>query len=149
MFDALEEVLEPFAAKDWLTYVENEKLHTRPLTVVGTGNTPLHRVVQVPSRRYVFYDAPLVELTKMYRLPDGTQGHWDSSFAPIASSKWHWSSYYPNVGALRKYSKEAHDRGIKARWWGAARWPALLRRALWDLQLRADVDWLNTDDLSE
>ena len=67
----------------------------------------------------------------------------------MASGKWLWSSYYPNVEALRRYSDLAHSGGIKARWWGVARWPGPLRRYLWELQWKAGVDWLNADDLED
>lgn len=77
---------------------------------------------------------------------EGKLLEWGPEIAPIASSKWIWWSYYPNVESL---SDNAHMRGIKTRWWGVARWPASFRRALWNLQLKAEVDIINADDLAE
>lgn len=144
------QLLQPFIEKNYLTVFRDGKLIPGPLTIVGTGDTSLELVIN-QSPRYIFYDAPLVRLQYPIKLhPTDTKTYeWSSDFAPIASSKWLWWNYYPDVKSLKVFSDEAHKRGIKARWWGVARWPAYFRRALWNLQLRADVDWLNADDLAE
>lgn len=119
-----------------------------PLTIVGTGETDLSLVL-ASSPRYIFYDAPLIRIDQPIISSEGKTIEWGPEIAPIASSKWTWWSYYPNVEALKVYSNNAHERGIRARWWGVARWPGYLRRALWNLQLKADVDIMNADDLVE
>jgi hypothetical protein len=139
--------MQPFIDSDSLTYYEDGQLHTRAITIIGTGNTPIKRVINA-SRRYIFFDAPLVGLKSGFTI-DGIHHEYHWSIAPMASSKWPWSLYYPNVAAVKKYSDLAHSKGIKARWWGLARWPGPLRRYLWDLQWRAGVDWLNADDLED
>lgn len=146
-YSALLEIFEPFIAKGWLTFYDGEKIHPGPVTIIGTGDTPL-RLVLAASPRYIFFDAPLLTLDKEL-IVDGKPVDWGPHISPMASGKWLWSSYYPNIPALKRYSDEAHKRGIKARWWGVARWPGPLRRALWSLQLQAGVDWLNADDLAE
>ena len=132
-----------------MTVYKEGKLIQGPITIVGTGDTPLDLVLS-SSPRYIFYDAPLVRI--QYPITDPTNGQsiaWGPEIAPIASSKWLWWNYYPNVEALKVFSDNAHRRGIKARWWGVARWPAYFRRALWGLQLKAEVDIINADDLAE
>lgn len=53
------EQLEPLRKRGWLSYVENDTLHTRPITVVGTGNTPFDVLTQNSTYRDTFFDAPL------------------------------------------------------------------------------------------
>jgi hypothetical protein len=51
--------LEPLRERGWLSYVENNTLHSRPITVVGTGNTPFNLLTQNQTYRDAFFDAPL------------------------------------------------------------------------------------------
>ncbi|KAA8568998.1 hypothetical protein EYC84_007967 [Monilinia fructicola] len=53
------EQLEPLRKRGWLSYVENDNLHTRPITVVGTGNTPFDVLTKNSTYRDAFFDAPL------------------------------------------------------------------------------------------
>jgi len=146
----LVQALQPFLDKNYLTYYDTtaKQFYRGPLQIVGTGDTPIPMVFEMAPQRYIFYDAPLVGIEDGVMV-NGEQKEWDDTVAPIASSKWLLTSYYPNVATLAKYSDEAHRRGIKARWWGVLRYPPYLRRALWNLQLVAKVDWINADDLSD
>ena len=45
-----------------LTYVENNEVHFRPITVVGTGNTPFDVLMQNSTYRDTFFDAPLDQM---------------------------------------------------------------------------------------
>jgi hypothetical protein len=54
--------LEPLRERGWLSYVENNKVHTRPITVVGTGNTPFDVLTQNSTYRDTFFDAPLDQM---------------------------------------------------------------------------------------
>lgn len=51
--------LEPLRNRGWLSYVENDTLHTRQVTVVGTGNTPFDLLTKNLTYRDAFFDAPL------------------------------------------------------------------------------------------
>jgi hypothetical protein len=51
--------LEPLRQRNWLTFVENNTVHTRPITVVGTGNTPFDVLTSNSTYRDAFFDAPL------------------------------------------------------------------------------------------
>ncbi|TVY39336.1 Altered inheritance of mitochondria protein-like protein [Lachnellula occidentalis] len=51
--------LEPLREKGWLTFVQNDTLHKRPITVVGTGNTPFDVLTANSTYRDAFFDAPL------------------------------------------------------------------------------------------
>jgi hypothetical protein len=51
--------LEPLRERGWLTYVEDGVVHNRPVTVVGTGNTPFDLLTANSTYRDAFFDAPL------------------------------------------------------------------------------------------
>jgi hypothetical protein len=54
--------LEPLRKRGWLTFVENNTFHERPITVVGTGNTPFDVLTQNHTYRDAFFDAPLDQM---------------------------------------------------------------------------------------
>ena len=58
---ALYSALAPLRKKGYLTHVKNETLIQRPITIVGTGNTPFSHVISTTHNphRDVFFDAPL------------------------------------------------------------------------------------------
>ena len=133
-----------------------------PLTIIGTGNTPLSHVYY-SSTRVIFYDAPLRKLRKPARIPHSPYGpaihvELDNTISPMASGKLPpWThigaALYPSpnaaVGWMRRRTDEARKRGIKSRWWGAANQPGWLRRRMWALQKEAETDWINGDDLED
>lgn len=147
LYPKLLEVLQPFVDANMLTSFRDGKWHRRPLTIIGTGDTPIGPVFHA-SPRHVFIDAPLLTLEAGFEL-DGEHHEWSGEIAPMASGRWLWQLSWPSVAALRKYSAAAHSRGIKARWWGTPRLVPYVRRAVWDVQLRAGVDWMNADDLAD
>jgi hypothetical protein len=51
--------LEPLREKGWLSFVQDGEVHTRPVTVVGTGNTPFDVLTANSTYRDAFFDAPL------------------------------------------------------------------------------------------
>lgn len=54
--------LEPLRERGWLTFVSNNTLHRRPITVVGTGNTPFDVLTHNATYRDAFFDAPLDQM---------------------------------------------------------------------------------------
>jgi hypothetical protein len=61
--------LQPLRERGWLSFVENSTLHTRPITVVGTGNTPFDILTENSTCRDAFFDAPL---DTMFEPPEGS-----------------------------------------------------------------------------
>ncbi len=53
------EQLEPLRERGWLSFIENDVIHRRPVTVVGTGGTPFDMLTANSTYRDAFYDAPL------------------------------------------------------------------------------------------
>jgi hypothetical protein len=183
----LQRLLIPFREKGYLSHfdrtspngsITDGKLTLGPLTVIGTGDTPINAILS-ENPRYIFKDAPLTRLNEPIIYPDPVTGNliqvdWHPSFAPMASAKLSIAShvsyltsstiFLPIRQAFRlalsnptllddadppRFVREAHARGIEARWWGVARHPKLLRWALWGYVKDIGTDWLNADDLAE
>ncbi|WVQ95936.1 hypothetical protein IAU59_003035 [Kwoniella sp. CBS 9459] len=152
--------LEPFLSRGYLTsYNVSSGTFTRgPLTIVGTGSTPISKVYY-SSLRYIFYDAPLRTLSRPYRLPRSSDGpavefEWDKTISPIASSKFPLAYYFAAVGAswaseMRRSAAAAKSKGIESRWWGVARNPNWLKRSLWSSIRSSGASVMNVDDLAE
>jgi len=63
--------LEPLRERGWLSFVENGEVHRRPITVVGTGNTPFDVLMGNSTYRDAFFDAPLDEMWEPRHVPPG------------------------------------------------------------------------------
>jgi len=98
------------------------------VTVVGTGETPLQKVLDADPRD-IFYDAGLDSL------PDSGI-EWGPDIAPLASADWGNT----DKDAAQEHVDDAHSRGIKTRFWNAGDG---------DRQTFLDIgsDFLNSDDL--
>lgn len=152
-FKAVISALEPLREKGYLTTLQNNKtVVPGPVTIIGTGNTPLDMVGPIADRDY-FFDAPLDKLN------DSPYEDVTSLVAPIAST-----SFQETVGgvtsdagrmvlsdeqikALRKQVQTASARGIGARYWETPYFPIRTRNVVWRVLLREGVKLLNADDL--
>jgi hypothetical protein len=76
--------LEPLRSRGWLTYVENGEVHKRPITVVGTGNTPFDVLTQNTTYRDAFFDAPLDTMWEARHTSE--RGEWDAEEEPDSES---------------------------------------------------------------
>lgn len=151
-FKAVIAALEPFRKKGYLTTLKNGKTITNgPVTVIGTGGTPLDLVAPVKDRDY-FFDAPLANLT------DPAYADITRTVSPVAST-----DFQKTVGkitrdtdpiltdaqlqALRDQISTANERGIGARYWNTPYFPIRARNLVWRTLLREGVILLNADDL--
>ena len=70
--EAVQEQLQPFRKKGWLTYWNGTAIVPGPILHVGTGNTPFDAVLNSTyansTYRDVFFDAPLDNLTDIYNI---------------------------------------------------------------------------------
>lgn len=121
-----------------------------PITVMGTGNSPLPFIASQPTRDY-FYDAHLdTLLTSPINIT--------SALSPIASA-----SFLEQFGVVRNISQPfnstqmallrqqigaAHARGIKVRYYELPSWPITLRDEVWRILWDEGVDLINADDLA-
>ena len=90
LFPVVEQQLEALRAKDYLTYWDGEKVKSRAVTVVGTGNTPFDLVVRNTTYRDIFFDAPLDKMWEASRdqtsLQHNREEDIDLSKAPSSGS---------------------------------------------------------------
>lgn len=151
-FKAVIAALEPLREKGYLTTVKDGKTITNgPVTVIGTGETPLDLVAPVKDRDY-FFDAPLAELT------DAKYADITGIVSPVASTDFQKAvgkitrDTDPILGdaqlkALRDQISTANERGIGARYWNTPYFPIRARNLVWRTLLREGVILLNADDL--
>ncbi|EPE29615.1 PLC-like phosphodiesterase [Glarea lozoyensis ATCC 20868] len=139
--------LEPLRKANYLTTLNGTTLTIRPVTVIGTGNTPLSLVQPVTTRDY-FWDAPIPTL-------NSTFSNITALVSPIASTSF-TQTIGPVLGTslnetqllkLRAQVKVAHEKGIKVRYWDQPGWPIGTRDGIWRTLRSEGVDLINADDL--
>ena len=154
-FQAVISALEPLRKQGYLTTLtKNKTLTTGPVTIIGTGDTPLSMVGPVEDRDY-FYDA------KLESLDEPENAAITSLISPIASTSFKDAVGTVNLGAdsvdtvlddrqlkaLRAQIEVAQKRGIGARYWETPYFPVRIRNLVWRLLLQEGVTLLNADDL--
>ncbi|CAG8388631.1 unnamed protein product [Penicillium salamii] len=150
-FKAVIAALQPLREKGYLTTVKDGTITNGPITIIGTGETPLELVAPVQDRDY-FFDAPLSELT------DARYANITGLVSPVASTDFQKAvgkitrDTDPILGddqlkALREQIATANERGIGARYWNTPYFPIRVRNLVWRTLLREGVILLNADDL--
>ncbi|KAH9831081.1 Altered inheritance of mitochondria protein 6 [Teratosphaeria destructans] len=145
------QALRPLREAGYLTAFNGSGVTAGPVTVVGTGNTPLDQIQGIGNAthpRDYFFDAQLAALTT-------SQSNITSAVSPIASTDFvvqfgtvtNQTFDATQLALLRAQVQAAHDRGIKVRYWDQPGWPVGTRDAVWRLLWDAGVDLLNVDDL--
>jgi hypothetical protein len=114
MYPYLLKALEPFRQAGYLTTFHRSSIPGSditdghmvlgPLTIIGTGDTPLFSVLQ-EKERIIFFDAPLLHLARPVVFPDPETGvmktmDWDPTFAPVASGKFPLQAYISQIIGL-------------------------------------------------
>ncbi|KAF3765626.1 hypothetical protein M406DRAFT_60290 [Cryphonectria parasitica EP155] len=147
-FPYVVQALQPLRDAGYLTTVNGTTVTTAPITVIGTGNSPLNQIQGVSPRDY-FYDAPIPYL-------NGTFSNITADVSPIASTD--FGVQFPDVlsntgfnssqlALLQDQVAVAHAKGIKVRYWDQPGWPIGTRNAIWRTLWDNGVDILNVDDL--
>lgn len=147
------QALEPLRSAGYLSRVENASstsITYAPVTVIGTGNTPLSKVQPVPSRDY-FWDGPIPTLSSTF-------ANITSLVSPIASTN--FAVQFGTVqnadgifntsqlALLRSQVAVAHTKGIMLRYWNQPAWPISLRNGIWKQLWDEGVDLINADDVA-
>ncbi|KAL4789977.1 hypothetical protein BDV19DRAFT_373151 [Aspergillus venezuelensis] len=152
-FSAVIKALEPLRKKGYLTAItDNTTLKEGPVTVIGTGNTPLDMVAPVANRDY-FYDGPLVSLADddsitKYISPIASASFGDSVGEWTLSADSDSVLSEEQLATIRRQISVAKEKGIMARYWGAPAWPVRARDSLWRTLVAEGVGLLNADDLA-
>lgn len=146
--------LAPLRERDWLSYVDaNGTVHTRPVTVVGTGNTPFDQLVNSNTTyRDYFFDAPLNKLGDSDSSAPAPYDSSNSYYASVAFSSaigsvWMGELSPDQIERIRTQVAQAHAKGLKARYWDLPAWPVQTRNMVWDVLVKEGVDYLNVDDV--
>ncbi len=148
-FPVVIDALQPLRDAGYLTTFNGTAVTNGPITVIGTGNTPLDQVEGVSPRDY-FYDANLALLST--ELTNIT-----AEVSPIASAQ--FSKYIGAINGsdfnqtqlqtLREHISYAESKGIMGRYWDTPAWPISTRNAVWRTLITEGVGLLNADDLPE
>ncbi|KAJ4293667.1 hypothetical protein N0V90_008951 [Kalmusia sp. IMI 367209] len=139
--------LEPLRKAGYLSTYDGTTFTSKPVTVIGTGNTPIW-LVQSAVPRDAFYDAPLALLSSTF-------DNITANDSPIASTDFEASLGAvrkqefndTQLGTLRSQLQAAHVKGIKARYWNQPAFPVGTRNAIWRTLWDEGVDFINVDDL--
>ena len=118
----------------------------RPLTVVGTGNTPF---LNENTYRDVFWDAELSQLV--------SEQDTDNSFVYNVSNSYYASTQWNKVLSRDAKTKSqsnvalqierAKERGLLARYWDTPAQPPNMRELVWRRLIQNDVGVLNMDNM--
>lgn len=141
------EQLAPLRERGWLSYIENGEHHRGPITVVGTGNTPFDQIIANSTYRDAFFDAPLDRLGDSAF--DATNSYYASTsfWSSVGPVWWKGSPTDEQLEKIRSHLGEAHERGLKARYWELPAWPIHVRNNVWKVLVEEGIDMLNVDDL--
>jgi len=149
-FQALDQALQPLLNQGWLTTVDTTDPGAQPklsaLTIFVTGDVPLPCFLDSPNpKRYIFYDAPLMELDGNDMYTPALSPMASASFSDVVGSSWVIPRYAAKK--IQKYVDVAHDKGITARVTNPIDFPVWIRNTYWQILLDSGVDWLDVDDL--
>jgi hypothetical protein len=141
--------LGPLRDKGWLSYSKDGEFHQRPITVVGTGNTPFDLIAGNSSSDYrdAFFDAPL---DKLENSPYNSTNSYYASvnfWNAIGAVWWRGGPSDGQLESIRKQLREASTRGLKSRYWGLPSWPIHVRNIIWEVLIAEGIGMLNVDDL--
>ncbi|KAI1327700.1 hypothetical protein F5Y16DRAFT_398989 [Xylariaceae sp. FL0255] len=143
--------LEPLRERGWLTFVEDGVIHKRHITVVGTGNTPFD-VLMLDTYRDIFFDAPVHRLNDASGLSlspyNITNSFYASANFKIAVGTVLTGLSDHQVRVIRAQVQQAHELGLKVRYWNTPSWPIGLRNKIWRTLIAEGADILNVDDLA-
>lgn len=140
--------LEPLRSAGYLTTTNGTGITSGPVTIIGTGNTPLEHILNNTHRDY-FYDAPLATLSQYTNIT--------SLVSPIASTDYEANIGSPNgttfnatqIDSMVSQINEAKRRGIAARYWNTPGWPISTRNAVWAKVLELGAGLLNADAVAD
>ncbi|KAI1861266.1 uncharacterized protein JN550_010945 [Neoarthrinium moseri] len=139
--------LAPLRDAGYLTTFNGTAVTSGPVTVIGTGNTPLNQVQGVSPRDY-FWDAPIPTLNTTF-------SNITKEVSPIASTDFavqfgdvrNQEFNSTQLALLQSQVQMVHAKGIAVRYWDQPGWPVGTRNAVWRTLYDAGADLLNVDDL--
>lgn len=133
----------------WLSTWKDGQLASAPITIVLTGKALFTSKVfenfDGPAFG-LFLDAPLLGLDS--DLYHRNNSYWASvSFRKSVGLDWFGRFGTKQLELVRRQIQNAHDRGLKVRYWGLPSWPATFRNQVWESLVAEGLDVFNVDDL--
>ncbi|RMZ74574.1 Altered inheritance of mitochondria 6 [Pyrenophora seminiperda CCB06] len=148
IWPALLSQLQPLRDRNWLTYYDGKEMYRGPLTIVGTGNTPLELVQSNMTNRFVFFDAPLLSVSAGNTTFNSTNSYYASaSFKDAIGKMWFNRLSAEQERTLKSQIEMVQETGLQSRYWDTPAWPISLRDRLWFKLTELGVGVLNVDDL--
>ncbi|KAJ7630992.1 hypothetical protein FB45DRAFT_979176 [Roridomyces roridus] len=155
------EALQPLRERGYLTTCEaNGTCTLGPLTVVGTGNTPLDGILAALTegrvlRCSVDWQVLCFDEDQFVILLPALNSTFDITVSPIASTDYEVAVGWSGIGtinqtalaAVQQFVGDAHALGIRARFWDTPGYPIHARDNIWKTLIDNGADWLNADDL--
>ncbi|EAW10837.1 phosphatidylinositol-specific phospholipase C/glycerophosphodiester phosphodiesterase family protein [Aspergillus clavatus NRRL 1] len=142
--------LAPLRTGGWLSHWNDtsKTLVRGPVTVVGTGNTPFD-LVTAEKHRYVFFDAPLNDISQDTRYTTENSYYASVSVHKAVGIVFPWGPTGGQKEAMKKMIAAASERGLVSRFWSIPFWPVSLRMQLWQFLTNSGIGMLNMDDVVE
>jgi len=146
---AVVNALQPLRDAGYLTTYDGTGVKSGPVTVIGTGNTPLDQV-QGETRRDYFFDAPASMLgTTFSNITSGVSPIASTDFADAIGAINGTEFSSAQLTILRSQVARAKDKGVMVRYWGLPAWPIATRNAVWSTLRREGVGLVNADNVVE
>ncbi len=151
---AVQQQLDSFRQKGWLTYWNGTAIVPGPITHVGTGNTPFAAILNSTyanaTYRDVFFDAPLAALTNAYNISNSY--YTSTSLTGVLGGK----SKIPPSGlsreqmhTLKTQVDRADSLGLVSRYWDIPGWPVSRRMTIWKQLEVLGIGMLNADAIEQ
>ncbi|CAD0020598.1 unnamed protein product [Aureobasidium pullulans] len=138
--------LQPLRDLGYLTHWNGTARVMRPLTVVGTGNTPF---LNENTYRDVFWDAELSQLVSEQDTDDYFIYNVSNSY--YASTQWNKvlsrDAKTKSQSNVALQVERAKERGLLARYWDTPAQPPNMRELVWRTLIQNDVGVLNMDNM--
>lgn len=125
-FPYIVKCLQPLADQGYLTKYDakTNKTIPGPITIIGTGNTPINQLINLPSPRFVYFDCPLGKLDSPFTV-NGTSYKYDHTICGIASTNLGSITNYKGIDSATDVQRknltdainQAHSYNIKTRVW--------------------------------
>lgn len=141
------EALDPLRRAGYLAAYNGSAVVPGPVTVIGTGNTPLDLVQRVARRDY-FWDAPVAGLNSTFsNVTKEVSPVASGDFAAVIGEVRNRTLSDSQLAALKSQVAVAHAKGVQVRYWDLPGWPVGTRNAVWRTLWDAGVDLINVDDI--
>ena len=138
--------LQPFYKSGWLTHFNGSDVVPGPVTVVGTGNTPFDLVTANNTSRYIFFDAPLTDVSNPKYTTENSY-YASTSLKSLIGYTWLNRLSGKQVDTIKDRIQAAAAKGLKSRFWNTPTWPISLRDKVWFTLMENGVGMLSVDEL--